>query len=98
MPREKLSVIRETREEQRLRLCRARAIEKILLDEFEAAQAEFDEVVRSHIRGRVTAAVERYTRAVTRMRTFLAQGEIPPDIAQKIEDPRDDAGLFSPAP
>jgi hypothetical protein len=98
------SVVRRTPEEQRLRLQRLRAAEEILLGEFNTAQIHFDQVVQENQRGQVQEAVERYIAAMQRMRQFLAEGEIPLDVATKLPDAADDVssgstpGQGTPAP
>ena len=64
--------------------------EKTLREEYEAAQAEFD-LARANPgdESHVQACGKRYIDATVRLRKFLANGEIPSDVAEKLDS---DAG------
>jgi CheY-like chemotaxis protein len=88
MPLKKPSVLRLAPQEQRLSDRRLQAVEEILMSEYDAAHKELDQVEPADTAAQVRQAVERYGEALKRMREFLAQGKIPPDVAQKLDQCR----------
>ena len=86
MPRRSLSVVSRMTEEERLRFRRLRDIEEILRSEFEAAQLELDHVIQMTIPGRVNEALERSIQATRRLRQFLALGDVPADVLQRLDE------------
>jgi hypothetical protein len=66
-------------------------IERILLAEYEAAQAEFDRA-RNHpdIDVDIRQCGKRYIEATARLRRFLADGEVPHDVLEKLNSQHPD--------
>jgi hypothetical protein len=63
---------------------RMRAIEEILLTEYEARLVEFSSMQSDlSTPGQIEFAGERYLRAIRKLRKFLADGEIPTDLADR---------------
>jgi hypothetical protein len=63
-----------------------RSIEDLLLKEFDAAKAAFDEVKETpYMQEQIRAAFIQYIDAMQRLRKFLDSGEIPADIQKKLE-------------
>jgi len=86
MPPKRISVIRLTPEERRVRSRRMRAVEEILLNEFDVVQRELDHANQTQMPSRVEEAVERYTQTLQRLRKFLTDGEVPSDVAEKLNE------------
>jgi hypothetical protein len=84
------AVLRQIVEGQRLHLRRVRAIEKILVSEYNDACTEFDRAKeRNAPAWEVKATCERYIHAMERLRRFLADGEIPSDVEDRLEKVHD---------
>lgn len=61
-------------------------IEGILRTEYETAQAEFDRAREDpDMKAEIQAYGKRYIEATVRLRRFLAEGEVPPDIMEKLD-------------
>lgn len=67
-------------------LGRLRAVEEILLAEYDDAQEELDNLSRSTASPVVEAVMNRYTYALQRLREFLTTCEIPRDVADRLDD------------
>lgn len=74
----------EIPEQWRRRLSRSRAIERILVKEYDSAHTQLAETTKMHLSDPVKDAIERCIQASQRLRKFLANGEIPPDVVEKL--------------
>lgn len=64
-------------------------IEKLLLAEYETALAEFDRVKEQpDAEPGIHVCVKRYIEATARVRKFLAYGEVPRDIVERLNEIR----------
>ena len=60
-------------------------VERILRSEYEFAQAEFDHAKRNPgMDADVQAGTSRYFEATVRLRKFLAEGEVPRDVTERL--------------
>ena len=72
-------------EEQRLQRRRMRVIEEILLGEYNAVRAEFDQAKENPpSQYQVQATCERYMDVIRRLKNFLATGQIPADVERRL--------------
>ena len=62
----------------------SRSAEEVLTAELEAAQDEFDRAKENPERGADINALTRYILAMERLRKFLAYGEVPPGVMERL--------------
>jgi hypothetical protein len=84
-----VAILPLTTDELRRKKAHVQVIEEILLREYNAALADFDEA-KEHFPvepDEVRATCERYLEAIQRLRQFLADGTVPLDVAKKLSEP-----------
>lgn len=71
-----------TPEEKFREIRRLRAVEKVLMAQYNSAKAEFDQVKGDPgLTHEIVTNCQRYIEAMRRLREFLTDGKTPPDLA-----------------